>query len=61
LWLRVENGWPRGLAMGLATSVVTLALANIFTGLFVRGGGLIWALLFAIITLVTQGVLQRTE
>ncbi|MFO7948064.1 MAG: O-antigen ligase family protein [Armatimonadota bacterium] len=61
LWLRVENGWPRGLAMGLAASVVAMAIANIFTSLFVRGVGLIWALLFAIITLVGQGVLERSE
>jgi len=59
LWLQVEHGWPRGLAMGLAGSVAAIALANIFTSLFVRGTGLVWALVFAIIAVMSQGAMRN--
>ncbi len=59
LWLQVEDGWPRGLAMGLAGSVAAIALANIFTSLFVRGTGVIWALVFAMIAVMSQGAMRN--
>lgn len=61
LWLRVDEGWTRGLSMGLAAAVGALAFSNIFTSLFVRGVGLIWALLFAIITILATGTFGRSE
>jgi len=59
LWLQVEDGWPRGLAMGLAGSVAAIALANIFTSLFVRGTGVIWALVFAMIAVMSHGAMRN--
>ena len=61
LWLKVEDGTPTGLAMGLAGSVVAIALVNIFTSLFVRGTGLIWALIFAIIAVASRGAMGQTS
>ena len=61
LWLKVEQGTPMGMAIGLAGSVVAIALINIFTSLFVRGSGLIWALIFAIIIAVSHGAMGRTS
>lgn len=58
LWLSVERGWMTGLAVGLAGSVAALAMGNIFTSLFVRGTGLVWALLFAIIAVISQGKIR---
>ncbi len=61
LWLKVEDGTPTGLAVGLAGSVVAIALVNIFTSLFVRGTGLIWALIFAIIIVTSRGAMRETS
>ncbi len=58
LWLHVENGWARGLAMGLVGSVAAITLANIFTSVFVRGTGLVWALVFAMIAAMSQGAMR---
>lgn len=53
---RIEpGGWMTGLAVGLAGSVAALTLVNIFTSVFVRGTGLVWALLFAIIGIINEG------
>jgi len=58
LWVRVDKGWPTGLAMGLAGSVAAIGLINMFTSSFVRGIGLVWALLFALIAVVDAGALR---
>ena len=54
LWLRAGSRVERGLAAGLPGAVAGIALANVFTSLFVRGSGLIWALVFAMITTVSR-------
>ena len=50
-----------GLAVGLAGSVAALTLVNIFTSVFVRGTGLVWALLFAIIGVINEGRIASTH
>jgi hypothetical protein len=47
LWLRANSTTERGLAAGLPAAIVGIAVANIFSSLFVRGPGLIWAFILA--------------
>ncbi|MBP8951843.1 MAG: O-antigen ligase family protein [Armatimonadetes bacterium] len=53
LWLRAGERLQLGLAIGLPASVMGIALANLFTSLFVRGSCIIWALVFAITVVAT--------
>jgi len=54
LWRSAQSPTQRGLALGLGAAVVGIAAANIFTSLFVRGISVIWALVFAMITVATR-------
>lgn len=47
IWLRAGSRIERGLGAGLPAAIVGIALANLFTSLFVRGCGTLWALVFA--------------
>ncbi|MEN6644374.1 MAG: O-antigen ligase family protein [Armatimonadia bacterium] len=49
LWMHADSPWTRGLACGLHGAALSLLLTNLFSSLFVRGTGLIWALVFALI------------
>ncbi len=54
LWSQVDGHAAAGLAVGLFGSVLALALTNVFTSLFVRGTGLVWALVFALVVVVSR-------
>jgi len=60
LWLRVDDGWATGVAVGLFGSVSAMALTNVFSSLFVRGTGLVWALLFALVMSISRGAMNET-
>ncbi len=53
LWQRAGTRTERGLAAGLPAAILALGVANLFTNLFVRGTSLIWALLFAMVTVLS--------
>jgi len=62
LWLRADNRIERSLATGLPAAVMGIALANIFTSLFVRGVSLVWALVFALVTVAArEGLAARQQ
>lgn len=64
LWLRANSRIERGMAAGLHGALVGIITANIFSSLFVRGVSIIWALVFAMITVaVREGIAisQRRE
>jgi O-antigen ligase len=56
LWLRASSRVQRGLAAGLPGALVGIIAANLFTSLFVRGVSLVWALVFAMVTVVLRDV-----
>lgn len=60
LWLRVEDGWPTGVAVGLFGSMAALAVTNVFSSLFVRGTGVVWALLFALVMSISRGAMNQS-
>jgi hypothetical protein len=47
LWLRAGSTTERGLAAGLPAAILGISAANLFSSLFVRGPGLIWAFVLA--------------
>ncbi|HCU37868.1 MAG TPA: hypothetical protein DGT21_21255 [Armatimonadetes bacterium] len=59
LWLLVEDGWAKGVAVGLLGAVASLALTNVFSSLFVRGTGLVWALMFALVISISRGAMNE--
>ncbi|NSW57328.1 MAG: hypothetical protein HPY44_15035 [Armatimonadetes bacterium] len=61
LWLRAGERQELGLAIGLPASVMGIAIANLFTSLFVRGVCIIWALVFAIIVVATAHGSQESS
>lgn len=54
LWLRAGSTTERGLAAGLPAAILGIAAANIFSSLFVRGPGLVWAFILAATTIVAR-------
>lgn len=49
LFMHADSPWTRGLACGLDGAALSLLVTNLFSSLFVRGTGLVWALVFAMI------------
>lgn len=49
LWSRAQTPWTRAMCCGLYGSALAIPAANMFTSVFVRGTGLVWALLYALI------------
>lgn len=49
LFMHADSPWTRGLACGLDGAALSLLVTNLFSSLFVRGTGLVWALVFALI------------
>lgn len=67
-WTRVRTcaqeapeGWQRNLSTGLMGSVVAIAATNLFTSLFVRGTGIPWVMIFALIAVMDSGVLYKNH
>jgi len=56
LWLHASTPTARGLAAGLPAAILGIMAANLFTSLFVRGCSLIWALIFAMVTVLARSV-----
>lgn len=54
LWLKAGSTVERGLAAGLPGAVLGLTVANLFTSLLVRGVSLVWAFLFAMVTVLLR-------
>jgi hypothetical protein len=54
LWLAAGSPVERGLAAGLQGALVGIALANVFTSLFVRGVSLVWASVLAMTAVVAR-------
>jgi hypothetical protein len=57
LWLGVQEPWQRALACGLYGSALAIPLANLFTSLFVRGTAILWALIYAMIWVLSGQLL----
>jgi len=55
LWLRAEDEWGRGLAIGLVPAMGAIIATNFFTSLLVRGSALVLILLLAMI----EGIARR--
>lgn len=61
LWLRAGSRIERGLGSGLPAAIAGIAVANIFTSLFVRGIGTLWALIFAMVVVaLREGASRRS-
>lgn len=54
LWLRANSRIERGMAAGLHGALLGIIAANIFSSLFVRGVSIVWALVFAMITVAAR-------
>jgi hypothetical protein len=57
LWLGVQEPWQRALACGLYGAALAIPLVNVFTSLFVRGTAIIWALVYAMIWVLSAQLL----
>jgi len=53
-WTQAHDAWSMGLCWGLLGGVYSIVLVNIFSSLFVRGTGIVWALIFAMIASVAM-------
>ena len=54
LWLRANSRIERGMAAGLHGALLGIIAANIFSSMFVRGVSIVWALVFAMITVAAR-------
>ncbi len=61
LWLWAETPWERALAAGLFGATLAIPLVNIFTSLFVRGTGMTWIVIYALVGVLAKEVSVKCE